>query len=102
MRVFGEASHVVGVHGAGLTNVLFCAPGTYVLEILPALCAARTYWVLSTQANHRYRAVVADDPELSPDYRTWSHRPEYNDRNVFLPPERLQRSLEAIDGPLGK
>jgi hypothetical protein len=101
MRVFGEASHVVGVHGAGLTNVLFCAPGARVLEILPALCAAPTYWVLSTQIGHRYHAVVADDPELPrPDYSTWSHRVEYNNRNLVLPAERLMAALEAIDGRL--
>jgi capsular polysaccharide biosynthesis protein len=98
IRVFGEASHVIGVHGAGLTNVLFCAPGARVLEILPALCAAWTYWVLSTQAGHRYHAVVADDPELPrPDYRTWSHRPEYNNRDLVLPAERLLAALDVME-----
>jgi capsular polysaccharide biosynthesis protein len=97
MRVFGEASHVVGVHGAGLTNVLFCAPGTRVLEILPALCAAPSYWVLSTQIGHRYHAVVADDPELPrPDYSTWSHRVEYNNRDLVMPAERLLAALEVM------
>jgi len=96
-RVFGEASHVVGVHGAGLTNVLFCAPGTRVLEILPALCAAPSYWVLSTQIGHRYHAVVADDPELPrPDYSTWSHRVEYNNRDLVMPAERLLAALEVM------
>jgi hypothetical protein len=45
--------------------------------------------------------VVADDPELPrPDYNTWSHRVEYNNRNLVLPAERLMAALEAIDGPL--
>lgn len=30
-----EASHVVGVHGASLANLVFCAPGTRVLELMP-------------------------------------------------------------------
>jgi capsular polysaccharide biosynthesis protein len=98
IRVFGDASQVVGVHGAGLTNVLFCAPGAHVLEILPALCAARTYWILSTQAGHRYHAVVADDPELArPDYSTWSHRAEYNGRDLVMPAERLVAALELME-----
>ena len=92
---------MIDVYGAGLTNVLFCAPGARVLEILPALCAAPTYWVLSTQIGHRYHAVVTDDPELPrPDYNTWSDRVEYNNRNLVLPAERLMAALEAIDGPL--
>lgn len=33
IRVFHDASHVVGPHGAGLTNILFCRPGTVVCEL---------------------------------------------------------------------
>lgn len=30
-----EASHVVAIHGASLANLIFCRPGTRVLEIMP-------------------------------------------------------------------
>lgn len=33
MRLFAQASHVVGPHGAGLANLLFCRPGTRLLEL---------------------------------------------------------------------
>ena len=33
IRLFGEASVVVGPHGSGLTNLLWCTPGTRVLEL---------------------------------------------------------------------
>ncbi|SHE46778.1 glycosyltransferase 61 family protein [Acidocella aminolytica] len=29
---FSNASHIIGAHGAGLTNIIFCEPGTKVLE----------------------------------------------------------------------
>ena len=35
IRVFREASVVVGPHGAGLTNIVFCEPGTIVYELVP-------------------------------------------------------------------
>jgi hypothetical protein len=35
IAAFGGAEMVVGVHGAGLTNIIFSAPGTKVLEIFP-------------------------------------------------------------------
>jgi capsular polysaccharide biosynthesis protein len=35
IRVFREASLVVGPHGAGLTNIVFCEPGTIVYELVP-------------------------------------------------------------------
>jgi capsular polysaccharide biosynthesis protein len=31
-----EASHIVGVHGAALANLVFCPPGTRVLELMPS------------------------------------------------------------------
>gem|GEM_PF-1246509 len=34
-RHLAEASHVVGVHGAAFANLVFCAPGTRVLELMP-------------------------------------------------------------------
>lgn len=33
METFSAASLVIGVHGAGLTNITFCNPGTKVIEI---------------------------------------------------------------------
>ena len=36
MQSFANASHVVGVMGAGMTNTMFCAPGTKVVNLAPA------------------------------------------------------------------
>ncbi|WP_375293375.1 DUF563 domain-containing protein [Siccirubricoccus sp. G192] len=33
MEVMAEARFVIGAHGAGLTNTIFCRPGTAVVEI---------------------------------------------------------------------
>ena len=54
-RLFRGAKLVIGAHGAGMTNIVFCEPGAAVYEILPAhypnarfcnlahICALR-YW----------------------------------------------------------
>ena len=35
-RLFGAAREVAGIHGAGLTNLIWCAPGSVrVIEIVP-------------------------------------------------------------------
>jgi hypothetical protein len=33
MKTFAEATHILAAHGAGLTNLLWCRPGTKVIEI---------------------------------------------------------------------
>jgi capsular polysaccharide biosynthesis protein len=57
-----EASHVVGVHGAALTNLLFCRPGTRVLEIMPTdisgFHSRYYYYTLSTSGQMPYGVVV--------------------------------------------
>ncbi|KAH8060494.1 hypothetical protein JL722_4597 [Aureococcus anophagefferens] len=39
-RLFASARVVIGAHGAGLSNAVFCAPGTLVVEIGKAPCKA--------------------------------------------------------------
>jgi len=99
IELFNSASHIVGVHGAGLTNALFSPRGTRVLEVLPPLVATGAYWTLCSQLGHRYACLIANDPEYPrPDYRTWLHQPEYNSRNITLPIESLIDAVEAMEG----
>jgi capsular polysaccharide biosynthesis protein len=96
--LFSDASHVVGVHGAGLTNILFSPPGAQVLEILPPMCATSAYWRLSNAMGHRYHAAIALDPDFpEPDYGTWKHNPELNLRDIIVPPALLRERLTDME-----
>jgi len=95
--LFAEAECVAGVHGAGLTNVIFAPPGLRVLEILPQMVASQTYWYLCHAAGHRYSAMVAGDPELPrPDYRDWSHQVHFNNRDIVIDPARFEGFLDRL------
>lgn len=97
MATFASAERVVGVHGAGLTNILFSAPGTKILEILPQMVATPVYWMLAQACGHSYHALIANDPELPrPDYTNWGHHPEYNRRDLIVDPARLDAALSAV------
>jgi len=55
---FAEASVVVGGHGAGLANVVFCAEGAIVLELMPPRYQPPTYYVLCDSGGLRYACLV--------------------------------------------
>lgn len=65
---FANAEVIVGTHGAGLANLVFCNPGTKVLEIFPPLYVYCFYWLLSSYGNLDYHYFIGDygdrDPEL--------------------------------------
>jgi capsular polysaccharide biosynthesis protein len=64
VRLFQEASHVVGVHGAGLTNIVFCRPGTQVLEIFHPALASPAYAVTAQSVGLDYSLLVGSDSDF--------------------------------------
>jgi len=56
---FDRAEMVVGAHGAGLANVVFCRPGTRVIEIVPTDNAYPFYFSLAVAAGLEYSYLVA-------------------------------------------
>ena len=47
ISLFRDAEFVIGAHGAGLTNLLFCEPGTKVLEFMPSVEMRPFFWLIS-------------------------------------------------------
>jgi capsular polysaccharide biosynthesis protein len=56
IELFSKAEAVVAPHGAGLTNLVWCAPHTKVLEIFSPLYVNFCYWAIAsvTQADYYY------------------------------------------------
>jgi hypothetical protein len=86
IKVFVEASFVLGVHGAGLTNIVFCRPDTKVVEILPKFCATKSFWLPSNKFHLDYNAFIANDEgNTQIDYSNWEHRADlYNKKDVLI------------------
>ncbi len=59
MELFQEASCVIGVHGAGLANVVFCRTNTAVLEIGSQDFPNAEYYRLAASRGLRYRWIEA-------------------------------------------
>ena len=45
--LFQSAEFIIGPHGAGLANLLFCEPGTKVIELMPCVEVRPFFWLIS-------------------------------------------------------
>ena len=54
ITLFFNARLVVGPHGAGLTNILFCQPGAAVIELVPSPDARNMFWLIANKAELRF------------------------------------------------
>lgn len=58
--MFVNAEWVIGTHGSALTNLMFCQPGTKVLELTPD-CEFRTYfWLIAEKLGLCYAVLPCD------------------------------------------
>ena len=75
IRVFSEASVVVGPHGAALTNLVFAPHGCRIVEIAPRPIAyMNDFRILADCLDQRIETLVADDLHYySKAYNRMSH-----------------------------
>ena len=59
-NIFGSAEVVVGAHGAALTNLVFCRPGTPVVELFSPAYVNPCYRDLCVAAGLRHAAVIGN------------------------------------------
>jgi capsular polysaccharide biosynthesis protein len=57
-QLFSESAVIVSAHGAGLSNLVFCGPGTHVLEVFPEKYATSNFFALATALQLNYCCAV--------------------------------------------
>lgn len=67
IRMMSSAEVVCSPHGAGLTNLVFCQPGTKVIEFLSPNDVSHVYWTLASQMELKYFYLIG---ELMPESET--------------------------------
>lgn len=94
-ETFRAADVVVGVHGAGLTNLVFCREGATVVELAPHGLVYPTFVKLAAAAGVRHNLVVGREPRLPrllrfPDTRA----------DLVVDIERLLSVIDQLDAEL--
>jgi hypothetical protein len=54
---FASSRVIIGGHGAGLSNIVFCRPGTIVLELMPEYCLCELYYRTAAACDLAYGFV---------------------------------------------
>lgn len=86
-----SAGIVVGPHGAGLANVVFCAPGTKLVEIFDGQRRTPLYNRLADVCGLRYAWAAVDYavdrpvPELADAIRRFAESPDHMDSQTPIP-----------------
>jgi capsular polysaccharide biosynthesis protein len=87
-NLFAGASVIVAPHGAALTNIVFCKPGTRVVEISTRAGYRDWYWQLAAVAGLSYEVLEAQ--------RSGSFSGPYENADMIVNRENLERLLERL------
>jgi capsular polysaccharide biosynthesis protein len=74
VEAFRDATHIIAPHGAGLANIVFCAPRTQVLEVFHPHYGTWAYAMLNAALDLNYASMVGRDAD--------SDAPEFNDTSL--------------------
>jgi len=88
---FAQAAMIVSPHSSALTNLVFCQPGTPVLELHPADYFDVSFWTAATAARIRYHAVVGQ--RVGPVLRTAI---EGRRQDLTIPAATFGAQLDAL------
>ncbi|WP_434625418.1 glycosyltransferase 61 family protein [Azospirillum sp. B2RO_4] len=61
-QLFSRARLLIGANGAGMTNMLFCPPGTPVIEVAPTF-PHPCYWLLASALGLPYHVLISGFPQ---------------------------------------
>lgn len=65
IALFQSADFILAPHGAGLANLVFCRPGTKVIELFPPRFVCHCYWALSHLVDIDYTAAIGIDDKTT-------------------------------------
>lgn len=89
VRALTAAEYVVAPHGAGLANIVFCLPGTTIIEMFSPNYVGINYWNICTQIDLNYYYLFGEG-ERPEDYVD----PQYLTEDILIRVESLKRILE--------
>lgn len=89
IRLFNDAKVVVAPHGAGMSNITFCKPGTSIVEIFTPNWIKDCYWRISSHCNLDYHSLVGEGA-------TWEGMRWEGEEDLIVDIDQLRQVLSRI------
>ncbi|VXD25014.1 tetratricopeptide repeat protein [Planktothrix paucivesiculata] len=94
VALFAQAKVIMGAHGSGLTNILFCQPGTQVIEWMSPHYNRHYYWVISQYLGLEHYCLTGEGFSCYPLRGLMYQNPLTED--IWLNLVSLKRLLEIL------
>ncbi len=95
--LMAEAEAVISPHGAGLTNAIFCSPGTKLIEIFSPIYVVKTYWIISDRCQLDYYYMMGEKTFDDPHAKRLAKSPleqRCRFKNIFVSIDRLAEMMK--------
>lgn len=98
VRLFSQADVVVAPHGAGLSNAVFCRPGTSVVEVFSPEYVNPCFWSISQAVGLDYHYLIGDSgPRMDGDPSIgWPWAAQGGNEDIDAPIEELRSVVASI------
>jgi capsular polysaccharide biosynthesis protein len=103
-RLHQQAAVVIGPHGANMTNIIFCQPGTYVLEIFQPGWVDPGYIAPSAQLGLRYFYTLGEvsGQKMVDKQRAWEQQLtetgcHFNVQGYYIKLDQLKRFIKIVE-----
>jgi len=92
VHLLASSEYVIAPHGAGLTNIVFCPPGTKIIEIFSPNYVSVSYWNISAQVGLNYCSLFGEG-ERPPDFS----EPHALKEDISVGLSKLEVAMETLE-----
>jgi hypothetical protein len=78
IKLFSNSQIIIGTHGAGLTNIIFCNPNSTVMEITAKWNKNVDYWISACFSQLHYHLIESETNPKLEDLNNNNNSQEYN------------------------
>jgi tetratricopeptide (TPR) repeat protein len=93
--LLASAEVVISPHGSGLSNIVFCQPGTKVIELFSPNYVYPCYWLISNLVELEYYYLLGETPLGLQVHKLFYPRPQIED--IYIDVEKLSVLLKLAN-----